>query len=130
MLLSLEQKSEDIVNCFLHSTGLSLPLFDSNTPAVWLRCGLDCSTGRAGEVLGVLRGVDDTELLLEIIGDAGNEWTCNTFDGPLIQGCDKICSRVGLSLGFIESIQDIRSLASTKTKQRRITDESKFFLCQ
>ena len=35
--------------------------------------GLDCNTGRAGEVLGVLRGVDDTELLLEILGDEGNE---------------------------------------------------------
>ena len=120
MLLSppLEQKSEDTVNCFLHNTGLSLPLFDNKTPAVWLRCGLDCSTGRAGEVLGVLRGVDDTELLLEIIGDAGNEWTCNTFDGPLTHGCEIICSRVGLSLGFIESIQEIRSWASTETKTK------------
>lgn len=121
MLLSppLEQKSEDIVNCFLHNTGLSLPLFDNKTPAVWLRCALDCSMGRAGEVLGVLRGVDDTELLLEIIGDAGNEWTCNTFDGPLVHGCDIICSRVGLSLGFIESIQEIRSLASIETKTKK-----------
>ena len=114
----LEHNSEDTVNFFLHNTGLSLPLFDNKTPAVWFRCALDCSTGRAGEVLGVLRGVDDTELLLEILGDEGNEWTCSMFDGPLIHGCDIICSRVGLSLGFIESIQDIRSLASTETKNK------------
>ena len=115
MLLSLEDKSEDTVNFFLHNTGLSLPLCDNRTPAVWFRCGLDCNTGRAGEVLGVLRGVDDTELLLEILGDEGNEWTWSMFDGPLVHGCDKICSRVGLSLGFIVSIHEIRSLASTKT---------------
>ena len=85
---------------------------------MWFRYGLDFSTGREGEVLGVLSGVDDTELLLlDILGDGGKEWTCSTFDGPLVHGCDIICSRVGLSLGFIVSIQEIRSLASVETKK-------------
>ena len=98
--------------------GLAEILFDNKAPAVCFRCGL--SGGRAGEELGVLKGVvtgvDDSELLLvAALGDEGNEWSCSKFDGPLVQGWDKICSRLGLSLGFIISIQEIRSLASIET---------------
>lgn len=114
VLSSLEDKSGDTGSFFLHITGLSEPLCDNKTPAVWFMCDLDLNGGRAGEEPGVLTGVDDTELLLAIFGDDGNEWTCSKFDGPLVQGCDKICSRVGLSLGLIVSIQEMRSWASTR----------------
>lgn len=124
---SLEDKSEDAVKLFLHSTGLSLPLCDNITPVAWFRYSLDFSGGRAGEELGVLTGVDDTELLFVSFGDDGNEWTCSKFDELLVQGWDKSCSRVGLSLGFIISIQEMRSLASIKQKQRAVNDESNFY---
>lgn len=111
---SLADKSGDTGNVFLHNPGLSEPLCDNNLPTLWLRCGF--SGGRAGEELGVITGDDDNELLLvESLGDAGKEWTCSEF-GPLIQGWAKICSRVGLSLGFSVSIQEMSSLASTENK--------------
>ena len=109
---SLEE-SEDI-RSFLHTTGLSAPaLCDNKTPVVvWFKYGLDFNGGRPGEEPGVLTGVVDTELLLVTFGEEGGEWTCNKYDGPLVQGCDKICSRVGLSLGLTVSIHEMRSLAS------------------
>lgn len=129
--VSCDDSSEGVFKFFLGSAGLLAGLaaipFDNKTPAVWFRCGL--SGGRPGEELGVLKGVvtgvDDNELpLVAALGDEGNECSCSKFDGPLLQGWDKSCSRVGLSLGFIISIQDIRSLASIETKNT-VNDLSK-----
>lgn len=92
-LASFDDNSEGALKFFLGSAGLLAGLapilFDNITPAVWLRCGL--SGGRAGEELGVLKGVvtgvDDNELLLAAaFGDEGNEWSCSKFDGLLVQG--------------------------------------------
>ena len=88
-LASFDGNSEGALKFFLGSAGLLAGLapilFDNITPAVWLRCGL--SGGRAGEELGVLKGVDDNELLLAAaFGDEGNEWSCSKFDGLLVQG--------------------------------------------
>ena len=101
---------------FLLRTGLSAVLCDNS---LWCDTGdggcFGLSGGRAGEDPGVLIGVDDTELVLVILGDEGREWVGCVLGGPLVQGWDRICSRVGLSLGLTANIQEMRSLASVKT---------------
>ena len=120
---SLEDKSEDTGKFFLHVAGLpaGLPIrvewllhitglrVGLPTVKVWFKCDLDFNGGRAGEELGVLTGVVDTELPFI---------TCSKVDWPLVHGWAKICSSVGLSLGLIASIQEMRSLASTENKNK------------